>query len=64
MDFSEFVSSDEHLGSDEFDEYLDDEVMSDNELDELDGTFSSFSDSNHSDLWEDLSEVNEDDIPY
>lgn len=60
-DPSEFECLDEDLGV-EFQEYLQEAPMTEDELDG--GSFLSVSDGAHMDLWDDLDQVNEDDIPY
>ena len=60
-DPSEFESIDEHL----FDEEDLDELQSLEDIEQsLDEDFIRVEDTGHSSLWEDLSEINEDDIPW
>ncbi len=61
IDPSEFECMDEDLGV-EYMEYMDDIPMPDDELDG--GSFLSVSDGAHMDMWDDLDQINEDDIPY
>jgi hypothetical protein len=62
MNNSEFVSSDEHIEVEVEEDDFEDGILSDEEIEEL--GYSSLSDNDHSDFWNDFDEVNPDDVPY
>ena len=56
MDYSEFDCIDEHLDEDNFENFDDEDF-------EI-GAFISVEEINHSEFWDDINEVNPDDVPF